>query len=150
LSEGDVYTNKVDVWAVGLLLYEICTKKRVFQNANAVMQYFWQEDSLPQIPENHPIYTKMEGTHARLSQIEICNAVAPPSSEAELGPWSSGLEHIGYIPSQTFNEYIEWLLQRDQRRRPSIDEIGFYFAVLYLRIGVIGVSPSRKPNSYQI
>src|SRR5271170_3594529 len=39
-SDGDAtYTNKVDIWALGCILYELATRKRAFKNDWEVFQY---------------------------------------------------------------------------------------------------------------
>ena len=139
LSEADIpsYTNKADIWSVGLLLYELCMKKKAFQSATAVMGYFWQEERLPQIPDDHPVYGQMEVSHSSQHQVDICNAAAtinPLSSDSELNPLRRGLPVTDFIPCHTFNQHLIWLLQSDQQRRPSIEEISLNFAALRLRV----------------
>src|SRR5271170_7928823 len=137
LSEADIpsYTNKADIWGVGLLLYELCMKKRAFQSANAVMRYFWHEERLPLIPDDHPVYGQMRASSSLVYQVDIFNATAtmnPLSSDSELNPLRRGLPVTDFIPSHAFNRHLNWLLQSDQERRPSIDEIRLNFAALRL------------------
>jgi serine/threonine protein kinase len=141
LSESDIpsYTNKVDIWSVGLLLYEPCMKKRAFQSANAVMRYFWQEETLPLIPDDHPVYGQMRASSSSVYQVDICNAAATMNS------LSSGLPVTDFIPSHDFNQHFNWLLQSDQERQPSIDEIHLNFAALRLRlVATQPVGPSEE------
>ena len=40
LIEDFKYTNKVDIWAIGCILYELIFKKRAFSGDTAVLRYF--------------------------------------------------------------------------------------------------------------
>ena len=112
-------------------------KKRAFQSANAVMRYFWQEESLPLIPDDHSVYGEIAASSSAAYQVDICNAAAtinPLSSDSELNPLRRGLPVTDFIPCHTFNQHLIWLLQSDQQRRPSIEEISLNFAALRLRV----------------
>jgi hypothetical protein len=127
-------------------------KKRVFQSANAVMRYFWQEESLPLIPDDHPVYRQMAASSSHsVIQVGICNAAAtinPLSSDSELNPFRRGLPVTDFIPCHTFNQHLKWLLQSDQQGRPSIDEINLNFMALRLRLAAmmteVGPSDEQK------
>ena len=138
----------MDIWSVGLLLYELCMKKRTFQSANAVMRYFWQEERLPLIPDDHPVYGQVAASRSSVYQVDICNAAAtinPLSSDSELNPLRRGLPVTDFVPCHTFNQHLNWLLQSDQQRRPSIDEINLNFAALRLRLTAMApVGPSQE------
>jgi len=123
LSEAEIpsYTNKVDIWSVGLLLYELCTNKPMFQSANAVMRYFWEDQSIPRIPDiDHGTLISDRGKAYRRDISEVAVSISHPFviSESSL--------------SENFNECLKLLLQRDQQKRPSIENVNFHFAALRL------------------
>ena len=124
-------------------------KKRAFQSANAVMRYFWQEEILPLIPGDHPVYGQMAASSSSsVHQVDISNAAAtmhPHSSDSEFNPLRRGLPVTDFIPCHTFNQHLNWLLQIDQQRRPSIDEININFAALHFRLAKeVGSSEDEK------
>ena len=51
LVSGDhVYNNKVDIWALGCILYELVTGKRLFRNDYAIEKY--RDSNSPDIPHD--------------------------------------------------------------------------------------------------
>nr|CAH8869174.1 unnamed protein product [Trichobilharzia regenti] len=50
------YNNKSDIWSIGIILYELCTRRRAFTGTN-LMRVMWQviNDPCPRLPE---IYSK--------------------------------------------------------------------------------------------
>jgi len=53
LLRDNVYTTKVDIWAVGCILYEIVTQQKAFENDWRVAQCYAESKSLLKIPPTH-------------------------------------------------------------------------------------------------
>ena len=60
-GEFEIYTNKVDIWALGCIFYETMFKAKAFGNDGAVMAYFYPTGTLrqPQFSSYHGIKTAL-------------------------------------------------------------------------------------------
>ena len=48
------YTNRVDIWALGCILYELCTGKRAFPGARSdgILAYWYGLEEVPQVAKS--------------------------------------------------------------------------------------------------
>ena len=49
MSRGDSFTNKVDVWGLGCILYELCTGSKAFQSQSSLYHYVNSTEPAPQL-----------------------------------------------------------------------------------------------------
>jgi serine/threonine protein kinase len=64
LREAPTYTNKVDIWALGCVFYEILFRQKPFTRDSLVQQYFFTEETLtiPAVSGMAGISTEFIGT----------------------------------------------------------------------------------------
>jgi serine/threonine protein kinase len=130
LSDPDVpcYTNKVDIWGLGLILFELVTAQRAFRSANAVMRYSSKEEPSPSV-SMHPwtVCTPQPRGDDSLSNAARELRADHPISNSVIWRRKSG----DYRELQSdIDTQVSWLLNREHDRRPSIEDVTLHFAAI--------------------
>jgi serine/threonine protein kinase len=116
-SSTPSYTNKVDIWGLGTILYELCTLRTAFTSAYQVIQYFSTGTSSPTVLESDLDLTLAIDESSYLqSYLERVNSLLP-----------AGILHTPslsqtMLPVAFLNRQIAWFLATDPKRRPSTDQ----------------------------
>jgi len=127
LSEGSIpsYTNKVDIWGLGTILYELWTGKRPFQTSHHVIQYFWNQLECPKVTElwSGPKPLNAEMVIRLSSNLRTTMKILFQSNPDVIPslPYSRKIKI-------SLNCLISLLLHRDGAKRPSIREAGHLIA----------------------
>jgi serine/threonine protein kinase len=129
------YTNKVDIWGLGTILYELCTGKRAFQSGYHVMQYYWNEDC-PQVTNQQffSAYDRPQTDDRHATMLGVAKSLFPGISEllpAFLAP-SVGVGKDNYLTA--LNKQLAWLLCKEPNSRPSIDEVNLVTGTSLIRV----------------
>ena len=53
MVRGEAYTNKVDIWGLGCILYELCTARKAFSDDWSIMNYALGSVSTPEVSSAH-------------------------------------------------------------------------------------------------
>lgn len=140
LSQPDVpsYTNKVDIWGLGVILYEICTSRRAFDTGYRVIRYFWNEDRCPQVSlDDQSILSlapkKFNAATGRDLQAMWNAALSMKAAFPEFVPDVTHFTETIDLRLQDINGHIAWLLQTEPTKRPSIDQVCFHMGANSLR-----------------
>jgi len=136
LSDADIpcYTNKVDIWGIGLILFELLTAKKAFQSANAVMRYFWDQDPCPRVTLSASVKWTDLGRILTAFWLEM-DAVVGLEAGGPI-PNSSFWARIptdGNADQSDFDKQIKWLLHKTHGDRPAIEEVLLHFTSMYIR-----------------
>jgi serine/threonine protein kinase len=139
LAEGSIpsYSNKVDIWGFGTILYELWMGKRPFQTSYHVLQYFWNQLECPKLDPSSPHITlDPENTAENVIHLSLnlwTTMKIRFQSNPELIP---SLPYPGTKTSVeiALNSLISLLLHRDGTKRPSIREVGHLIAANRLAI----------------
>jgi serine/threonine protein kinase len=129
LSDPDVpcYTNKVDIWGVGLILFKLVTAERAFRSANAVMRYFWKEEPSPSV-SMHPwtVHAPEPGDDFLSNAVRDLRADHPISNSVIWRRKSGDYREL----QSDIDTQVSWLLNREHDRRPSIEDVTLHFAAI--------------------
>lgn len=132
LAEGSIpsYSNKVDIWGFGTILYELWMGKRPFQTSYHVMQYFWSQLECPKlefrslpIPSNPAFVLRLSSN--LWTTMKILFPSNPEVIPSPSYPTNTNIEIA-------LNCLISLLLHRDGAKRPSIREVGHLVAANHL------------------
>jgi serine/threonine protein kinase len=146
LSEPSIpgYTNKVDVWALGLVLYELFSGVAGFNNGFEAVQYYWGNKPTPSIS----IWSAAPGftIATRLQSSGAWGSTVDEASRSELLPlWIafSSLEHINQAllkegddtrsEMSEVNRLIAAMLERNPKERPSVRQLVLHFGANAIR-----------------
>jgi len=122
LAEASIpsYTNKVDIWGLGMIFFELSMGKRAFQTSYHIMQYFGNQMECPKAP-GPPQPTLI------LSASEEVLVRTLWATTQSLFPFNP--EVIPSVPTMcidrqdVLNEFIALLLHPDRSKRPSIQQV---------------------------
>ena len=92
-SETSVYTNSVDIWSLGCVIYELLAGTRLFASETQVFRYFF---GIWPFPENHLKGLPSPTDDAGISLLKSMLAIQPedrPTAEGALdSEWLTGLQ----------------------------------------------------------
>jgi serine/threonine protein kinase len=131
LAEASIpsYTNKVDIWGLGMILYELWTGKRPFQTSYHVMQYFWHQLDSPKVLWPRPMPSAIGWLGDSETVPHQCSTLW--ATMKTLFPSSPEIIPSPPYPGTTTENIeialkglIALLLHRDSTKRPSIRQVG--------------------------
>jgi serine/threonine protein kinase len=120
------YTNKVDIWGLGLILYQLLTGKNAFQSDFDVMQY--RSDGIcPQLSVTSSVFERVipdSDFFAAESPLSMLDKAARLVLSVGPGPLLA-VRGTALQPSRRFaiNKLLDSLLQRDPTLRPTIEHV---------------------------
>jgi serine/threonine protein kinase len=127
------YNNKVDIWGIGVILYELCSAQKAFPTGYEAMRYMWNEVSCPQVSvANYP--------QASIPEIRFDAAEVRGLRAMWQGALLAGAAFPSLVPNQThftdsvqhrledMNQHISWLLAKEPAKRPSIKDVCLHMA----------------------
>lgn len=128
-SQSDIpsYTNKVDIWGLGMIMFELVTGRRAFKSEYDVMEYP-RSGTCPQVSESENKhwdgqfddtlgFAVIEAAVELLLSINTSSDLLPTINSTDIPRWP----HL--------NKQIAWILDRDPFKRPSIDQFRVLMAV---------------------
>ena len=127
------YTNKVDIWASGLILYELLTGKKAFETDYHIMQYGW-DGKCPQVlpsARNDLDFVSVIPGDTIMQHLELIQTAARSMLSIDFVPVSK--IHGTHTLYSVINQQLSWLLQREPDRRPTIEEVGLLVAANDIR-----------------
>ena len=151
LAEGSTptYTNKVDIWGLGSILYELWEGKRPFQTSFHVMQYFWNQSECPMLSRQRWMSFNF---YRHPDERRVCESLwsaitlhFPANSSVVPNPPYSTVTTENY--ATTLNAFLALLLHREENRRPSIRQVGKLIPVNYLVSVVVGIYTLRSSHT---
>jgi len=132
------YNNKVDIWGIGVILYELCSGQKAFNTGYKVMQYMQNEVSCPQvsianypqasIPEIRFEATELQALGA-MWQGALLGGAAFPSLVPDQIYFTDSVQHR----LEDMNQHIGWLLAKEPTKRPSIKDVCLHMAANAIR-----------------
>lgn len=127
------YTNKVDIWALGTILYELCTGKTAFDTVSDVIRYSLNEGNPPHVTVlNYRQATARESElwADDINDLNIMRKVACSIGAAfpKLAPDPQFFTDTVSLHLEDMNRYLAWLLQVDPTKRPSIEQVCLHMA----------------------
>jgi serine/threonine protein kinase len=130
------YTNKVDIWGLGLILYQLFTGENAFQCDFDIRQY--RSDGIcPRISDSYSSVVfdcigktapAFPDTIITMLQKAACSALAI-NSVLVLAVKTSDLQPSRRI---IINNFVEWLLQRDPTKRPTSEQVRIFVGANYI------------------
>jgi serine/threonine protein kinase len=133
LAEASIpaYTSKVDIWGLGVILYELYTGKRLFDTGFHVIQYYWNQSEIPTL-DRSPNPTDKQGvpfsteTKSKLNDLWAVTMSIVSSFAAK----SRSPNELGNVET-AHNELLALLLHPNGQNRPSLDQVTYIFAAYY-------------------
>ena len=159
LSQPDVpsYTNKVDIWGLGVILYELCTNQRAFETGYHIMRYYWNEKRCPEVSSD------CQTLSSYLLPKKLSSKTVKDLNDMWEVASTMGAIFPDFIPSsiyftetpnlrlQDINMHIAWLLQIDHIKRPPIEQVCLHMgANLHRKQIELSVYPTRSQVSGKV
>jgi serine/threonine protein kinase len=129
------YTNKVDIWGLGLILYQLFTGKNAFQSDFDVRQY--RSDGIcPQISSSSStaVFDSIAKTALAFPDVifDMLQKAACSVLSINSGVLAVKTSHLQPSRRIVINKFLEWLLQRDPTMRPTIEQVCIFVGANYI------------------
>ena len=137
-SSSPSYNNKVDIWGIGVILYELCTGQKAFSSGYKLMQYMWNEVPAPQVSvANYPganvPLIRFKAEEWRSLNTMWQGALLAGAAFPTLVPDQIYFTDSVQLRLEDMNQHIAWLLAKDPAKRPSIGDVCLHMGANAIR-----------------
>lgn len=134
-EEASSYTNSVDIFALGCILYELWMGERAFPRQNSLLSYASDYCPMPQVPSDSSAspYSKSSRKleDKNISTMWRAAQLLGSTDSSVNGLWVNSADR--YVAQYQINRMISLALSKNSKERPSATQLEIFCAANVIR-----------------